>query len=70
MLLASLAVIGGCNQGGPSELNPDQDKELRNNLSRELTPEELAQMGKSAPASANKGDAGPAATPPPGKGPR
>lgn len=68
--LAALAVIG-CNQGG-SSLSKDEDKALRNNLSRELTPDEIARMN-SAPAAggAGKGEGGSApAEPPAGKGPR
>ncbi|MCW5942746.1 MAG: hypothetical protein KIS66_10970 [Fimbriimonadaceae bacterium] len=70
LLAAVLAAMGGCNQGG-SSLSKDEDRALRNNLSRELTPEEVARMNSAPAASGAPKDGGPApAEPPPGKGPR
>lgn len=63
-------VVAGCNQGG-SSLSKDEDKALRNNLSRELTPDEIARMNSAPAAGGDKGEGGSApAEMPPGKGPR
>ena len=68
-LLAAALVAAGCGGGESTELPKEKDQELRNNMSRSLTPEEIQKMGGGAPAGDQ--DAGPqAAPPPPGKGPR
>jgi len=40
----------GCSGASNSDLPPDKDKELRNNFSRALTPEEVAKMNGGGPA--------------------
>jgi len=60
--------LAGCQGGGSSELSPDQDKALRTNMSRQLTPEEIAKLGGSQPAGGQGGSA--PAEMPAGKGPR
>lgn len=37
--------LPGCSGGNTSEVSPAKDKEIRNNFSRALTPEEQARMG-------------------------
>jgi len=59
----------GC-QGDSADLPKDQDKKLRNNLSRELSPEEVAKMGGGGGGVGGNTTAGGPAAPPPGKGPR
>ncbi len=59
----------GCQGDSNSDLPKDQDKQLRNNLSRELTPEEVAKMGGGS-AGGGTSTAGAPVAPPPGKGPR
>ena len=45
----------GC--GSDAEMSKSDEETLRNNMKRSLTPEELGQMGKAAPAAPpKKGD--------------
>lgn len=71
-LLALVLLAVGCGGGESTELPKEQDQQLRNNMSRSLTPEEIQKMTGGAPAGAEKNEAGgpAAAPPPPGKGPR
>ena len=47
IVLAGLVAVGliGCGDTGASEVSPSEDKAVRNNFSRELTPEEVKAMG-------------------------
>ena len=67
MLLAGLALtLIGCSGADPASLTSSDEKTLRNNINRELTPEEIRHMN-----GAPKGDPeAMAAKPPPGKHPR
>ena len=49
-LVGALLLLAGCS-GGSGELSKKDDAELRHNFARALTPEEVALMGKSKPAS-------------------
>lgn len=59
--LAAVAALVGCEAS--SDVSPVQDKQIRNNFSRSLTPDEVAQMG------GGKKDASSGAQPPK-KGPK
>lgn len=66
LALASLAfALSGCNE--KQELSKQDQETLKNNLTRELTPEESAKLGGGPAAGGDQGG-GPAAAPPPEKG--
>lgn len=69
-LLAALLVAAGCGGGESTELPKEQEQQLRDNMSRSLTPEEIQKMTGGAPAGAEQEGGPAAAPPPPGKGPR
>lgn len=52
LAIATLAVAGCSSTDG--QLSAKDDKELRHNFARSLTPEEVAMMGKAKPAGAPK----------------
>ena len=44
LLALALVCLAGC-EGSPSTVTKDQDKEIRNNFGRSLSPDEVAKMG-------------------------
>lgn len=57
VLVAGLVLVAAVGCSSNNELSKGDDETLRNNLKRDLTPEELGQMGKAAPAAPpKKGD--------------
>jgi len=46
--IVAIAALAGCDGGGSGDLSKKDDKDLRSNFSRPLTPEEAAQMGGGA----------------------
>lgn len=45
LLVAGLAVLAAGCQSDTSAVTPKEDAQIRDNLSRELTPEEISRMG-------------------------
>ena len=45
LLLAALGLLAAGCQSNSSTVTPKEDTQIRNNLSRQLTPEEISQMG-------------------------
>lgn len=43
-------VLMGCGDSGSSEVSKTEDDKIRNNMTRSLTPEEIARMGGNAGA--------------------
>lgn len=64
-IVALALALGGCNE--KQELSKQDQETLKNNLTRELTPEESSKLGGGPAAGGDQGG-GPAAAPPPEKG--
>lgn len=68
LALAALAAafLAGCDSSGSADLNKSDEETLRNNMTRQLTPEEIARLGGGA-SDAKQGDAPADAAKPPAK---
>lgn len=63
----SAVFLAGCGDSGGGDLNKSDEDTLRNNMTRQLTPEEIAKLGGGATDANRTGETPPDAAQPPKK---